>query len=57
LDLQFYNDFCQQFRWAQSAGIRELDEELLLDEWVAREPLVGADASRAPATPFATCPV
>jgi hypothetical protein len=57
LDEQFYNDFCQQFRWAQSAGIRETDEVLLLNEWVARDPLAGADSSRAPATPFPTCPV
>ena len=56
LDEAFYNDFCQEFRWAQSVGIREPGEELLSNEWVARAPLIGADPSRAPEPPFTTCP-
>jgi len=56
LDHQFYSDLCQEFRWAQSVGMRKAEEELVLTDWVWRDGLLAIDPSRAPEPPGRTCP-
>lgn len=55
LDEQFYGDLCQEFRWAQSIGMRKKDEELVLPDWVWRDGLVAIDPRLAPSPPGKTC--
>jgi NitT/TauT family transport system substrate-binding protein len=55
LDHQFYSDLCQEFRWAQSVGMRQKNEELVLPDWVWRDGLVAIDPNLAPSPPGRTC--